>query len=557
MRQYILATTPGGKTYRWGEDEAGPDRVFEDLQDSDSIPGGYKELSCSLARKPGVDYGDMQGGTKIELFSAGQYKVWEGALHDAPRTSGDRLVISPAAVGYQSHLSDDESAQCIPIDADMAAWGEASARRRAEDPVPTDKFTNASVQLLPAGTPSAAEPKSFLASPAISHAWSEISSKSGRDLAESWYDSQGVEIGEVLLDFVNAKGLNSKWANRLFAARDDVGLVAEELKNFAGSSAANQAFAVAAARCFLVLQDQFNEALEERGSWEAQWQNVRVRDRSRLPLYGSWPNVGVLASDVTAYALSRWAPLLSFSTGPYGSIRPSNLPISHLPFKEPTTVQDIVEKANRFELNEWAVWSGQFGPTFYMNPKGEREGRKCWRGRVGPTQLRETGQSMKRAINGLLIQYQDVDGSTRVIAPTGSGYPLTSDRLLDTDPLNPANQIPGLRKWPKISMKRVATQRGAEETAARLLEQAKMLDGSGEATLTGYVEDEHGAEYPYYHVKSGDLFDPIDSSNPGYRYIVSANRGRSSRSNAIALDAPPDSYEALLECLDVEEIGIG
>jgi hypothetical protein len=106
-------------------------------------------------------------------------------------------------------------------------------------------------------------------------------------------------------------------------------------------------------------------------------------------------------------------------------------------------------------------------------------------------------------------------------------------------------------------MKRVATNLGAEEAAERFLEQTKLLDGSGEATLTGFVEDEHGAEYPYYCVKSGDLFDPIDSSNPGYRYVINANRGRAARSNAIALDAPPDSFEALLERLDVEEIGIG
>jgi hypothetical protein len=555
MRQYMLVTTPGGKTYRWGEDESSPDRVFEGLQDSDSVPGGCKELSCSLARKPGVDYSDMQGGSKVELFGAGQYKVWEGTLQDAPRASGDRLVMTPAAVGYQSHLSDDESAQCIPIDADMTAWEGPSARRK-EQYKAYGLNQNAQVELLPSGDPAGS------GAPAISHSWSRInatgSSPTTLDLAQSFYSSQGVELGRVMLDFANIKGGSSPtWTTSISAGIDDEMAGQELLKDWDASSASNQSFGVAAGKFFLMLETYWNAALSAEGGWEDQYRNIRAFDRSGIPFYGTWPNVGVLASDVIAYALSRWAPLLSFSTGSIGSIRPSTFPIPHLPFKEPTTVQDIIDKSNRFELNEWAVWPGQFGPTFYMNPRGEREGRKRWRGRVGATQLRETGQSIKRVFNGVLVQYQDTDGSTRVIAPPGSGYRSTSSRLLDVDPLNPANQIPGLRKWTKISMKRMATNLGAEETGERFLEQAKLLDGSGEATLTGFVEDEHGAELPYYCVKAGDLFDPIDSSNPGYRYIISANRGRSARSNAIALDAPPDSFEALLERLDVEEIGTG
>ena len=50
--------------------------------------------------------------------------------------------------------------------------------------------------------------------------------------------------------------------------------------------------------------------------------------------------------------------------------------IPHLVFKEPATVQEMITQALRFELLEWGVWPGQFGPTFYLNPRGEREGRK-------------------------------------------------------------------------------------------------------------------------------------------------------------------------------------
>lgn len=159
---------------------------------------------------------------------------------------------------------------------------------------------------------------------------------------------------------------------------------------------------------------------------------------------------------------------------------------------------------------------------------------------------------MERVFNGVLVQYQDVDGTARVVGPPGSGYRLTDAGLLDTDPLNPANQVPGLRRWTKISMTGVATKAGAVETGKRFLEQTKLLDGSGEATLNGYVEDDQGMFWPYYCVRSGDLIEFVDSSIPGDRYIVSASRSRSSRSVTISLDAPPDSMEALLERLGVQ-----
>lgn len=524
------------------------DKVVEDLTSSDSVPGGCKELSCALACKPGVEHPDMQGGTKIEEFGAGQFKVWEGTLQDAPRTSGDKLVMDPAAVGYQSHLSDDESAQCIPISRDLSEMqGEGTARQDAiraagyhvESPSVSPDVSNG----MPAAMCSSVGP--------ITKPYWGMHLDGGVPIGRVRFKYTGIGIGTHTSD---ANVLCNIYSDDNDAFGPTPTLVKTDYSN---GGAFDITLAVPEQFLLFAMLYEGTEAGAAGVQYGVKISELAYFDASGIPVQGTWPALGVLASDVIAYALARWAPLLNFTIGASGTIRPSTFPIPHLEFKEATTVEDIVAKSNRFELNEWAVWPGQFGPTFYMNPRGEREGRKRWRGRVGATQLRETGQSMKRVFNGVLIQYQDVDGTTRVLAPTGSGYRLTSDRCLDLDPLNPANQIPGLRKWTKIQMKRVGTNLGAEETAERFLEQTKLLDNSGEATLTGYVEDEHGAMWPYYCVKSGDLFDPIDAANPGYRYIISANRSRSARSSAIALDAPPDSYEALLERLDVEEMGIG
>jgi hypothetical protein len=558
MRQYLLATTPGGRTYRMGEDGPRADQVLEDFTDSDSVPGGFKDLTGSLPRKPGVDYGDMQRGTKIELFGAGQMKVWEGRLERAPKVSGDRLVVAPAAVGYEAHLTDDSSAQEIFIDSDMGAWGEPSTRRRASFATNVKLNQNAQSQLVPAGDPSGAT------SPSISHNWAQMNNSggAGRDAAESWYDGGGVQLGKVILDFINVKGPpDTNWVNSVNANETDFGgnegHAFDVLFDFDATTTLGKALSIASNRFFLSLEDYYALSVAGEGSWEVQWRNIRVLGRHGLTTYGTWPQIGVLASDVVPYALSRWAPLLNFTTGPNGTIRPSSFPISQLAFKEPTTVADMINQATRYELPEWGVWAGQNGPTFYMNRRGEREGRKRWRARVRPAQLEDTGQQMDRVWNGVIVQGQGTDGSTLFVGPTGSGLRVTDVRLLDTDPLNPANEIPGLKRYVKIQMKGIATIEGMIEAGEAFLEQTKLLDGSGKATLTGYVEDEHGMFWPYYCVHAGDLIEFLDSSIPGYRYIVNASRSRASRSVSIDIDAPPDSYEALMERLNAEFVGVG
>jgi hypothetical protein len=275
-----------------------------------------------------------------------------------------------------------------------------------------------------------------------------------------------------------------------------------------------------------------------------------------IPLRGSFPEVGLLASDVIAYALSRWAPGIRFTTGPFGSIKASSFLIPHLVFREPTTVQEIITQALRFELLEWSVKASAQGPTFFLNPRGEREGRMKWRMRIRPAKFTETGRQMDQVWNRCVVSFTGFDGAQHTVGPPGSGAEFTDVRCEDRDPLNPVNEA-GEPRTKHLALNDPATPEGGAEAAERFLERCKMLDGSGEATLTGYVEDEHGAEWPYYCVQEGDLIDFIDSSIPGYRYIVEATSTRSSRSVQIHIDAPPDSYEALLAQLGAREAAAG
>jgi hypothetical protein len=552
----ILATSPGGKTHRWAEDGSMAGKILEGMTDSGSVPGGNNKWAASLPRKLGVDYGDMKRGTRVEVFGAGQMPLSVYRLGRAPQVSGDKLVVSPDASGYEAHMLDDNTAQEIFLDADQNAWGETSARRRAE--IPSNKYTNAQVQVLPAGAPDPEDPTSFSRVPAISHSWTSYDNSAGPDVAESWYDSLGVELGEILCDFEPIKGItpgDTTWADQIYASIDGI-VLQELLADLDAATVTHKALSVPAGRFFLMLRDFFSGPKSEAANIETQWRNVRARGRNGLPLYGTWPEVGLLASDVVAFVLERWCPQIAFTTGVNGTIKPTRFIIPHLAFKAPTNAADMIQRATRFEQPEWGVWPTHRGPTFFMNPRGEREGRKRWRVRSHEAEFEETGQQMDLVWNGVMVEGQGTDNSTIFIGPPGSGLRYTTDRLLDTDPTNPVNESGG-KRYAKIQMRGIATIAGMIEAGEAFLEHCRLLDASGRTTLTGYIEDDHGKRWPYYCAEAGDQIEWIGSSVPDFRYVVNADRTRSSRSVSIDIDAPPDSFEAMMERLNAEFVGVG
>ncbi len=555
MRQHILVTTPGGRTERWGFDGTDPSNILEDFTDSDSAPGGCKDFSGSLPRKPGVDYADMKNGSKLEVFGAGNYKVSEYRLERTPRTSGDTLVMDPAASGYQVLLSDDEGAQEIFIDSDMSTWGGASTEEQLRLNGISTRL-NASVATGWQG--SGNQP------PGITIDFNGIQSETGKsDRGEPWYYGGGVDLGALLYRFIDlAGGGGSEKKTQAYLRSTDcfssgVEDAGTDHKANSNANPYETLKATGSGRKYAVIIDSRSESGGGVTLIDLHiWQYPKVLGRHELPLYGTWPEIGVLACDVVAYLLSKFASGLRYTTGPYGTIKPSSFIIPHLAFKEPTTVLDMIEQTLRFEGLEWGIWPGQFGPTFYLNQRGQREGCKRWRARVRPAKLTETGQQMDQCYNRVVMSWTDVDGTSKVLGPVGSGLPLTDARCEDTDPHNPINEAGGARTK-HLSMNGPATVEGAAETARLFLERCKLLDASGEATLTGFVEDDHGAEWPYYCVKATDEIEFIDSSISGYRYIVEATRSRKSRSVNIKIDAPPDSYEAILAELQVRETAAG
>jgi hypothetical protein len=127
--------------------------------------------------------------------------------------------------------------------------------------------------------------------------------------------------------------------------------------------------------------------------------------------------------------------------------------------------------------------------------------------------------------------------------------------LKDYDPENPANKLGIVRR--DLLQMGTSTAAGATEVGRRFLEQTRLLDRSGRATLTGWVEDDRGVLHPYSRVRAGDSIVFVDASDKSERRIVKVDHTRSSRSCTVDLDAPPEGLQSLLERLGVVLVPLG
>ncbi len=98
-RLSLSITSPDGQVTRWGGDEINSEYVPTDLTFSTSVPGGFRDLSCSLLRglNPGFDEGLFRD---VRAYGPGNRTAWEGRMAQLPRTN---TAVRPGAVGWSAH----------------------------------------------------------------------------------------------------------------------------------------------------------------------------------------------------------------------------------------------------------------------------------------------------------------------------------------------------------------------------------------------------------------------------------------------------------------------
>jgi hypothetical protein len=543
LRLTYDAVTPAGRHYRWASDALDHRDKPSAGTFSSTMPGGHADFGVTLPRRSSDGDADLERLTTIQAKGAGGDIASEARLERAPRVSGDQMSVSPSAVGWQAHLGDDKSASFIGIDRDLGRWQGPSRQR----------ILNNSAQNT---SGPATMPDATTGAPAlqlkIEGEWVSVP-----PAVEAWYDAGAANfVGRVKADWVQQAGTNfsdANWWWSVYALTDDVASVYDGGVDATVAASGSYNLSAGGSRRFAMLAFAYGVApAGAAGSaYELHVYNVRIIGDHGLTVYGSTAAAeGLLASDLVAYIVRRWAPLLNFTEGADGTIQPSDFVIPQFAYPDASNAGELTRQATRFGLQDWAVWDNR---TFYWHERGQR-GRN-WRARSGPTQLEETGPQLDRLWESVIVQYRDVDGSTRTVGPPGSGAGTESAYLKDLDPENPANKLDMTRR--DMLQAGTLTAAGAIEIGRRFLEQQKLLDSSGRARITGHVLDDHGILHPYWRIRAGDRIAFTDAADTGYRRIVRASHDTGSYSCSVDLDAPPDAMDALLERLGVVLVPLG
>lgn len=541
-RLTIEAETPSGRFYRWAEDAPSPDNVPSGVRLSSTMPGGYETFDCALPRKPGATAPDLQRLTTIRASLPGK-QVWEGRLERAPQESGDQFLIAPSAVGWQAHLEDDKTAREIYVDQDFNRWGSASVQRREN--------IRASAPGYVAGDGTVYH-DTTTGQPSLALIQNGGWENTTRPFIVALYDAgAGVDIGSIYYAWkknADIDNTNTNWRWLIQSSAADVMTSSTSSGSLRAAGPGTGTLTPASGHRFaeLALIYDAGPVVSDNGEYVIYWTRLAVYGDHGLTKYGTESATeakGLLASDGVTHSVQTWAPLLNVIPG--STVQPSGFVISHMIFPDNTTAAEMVRQWSRFGLQDWAVWDDK---TFWWTERNA-QGRS-WRARVGPSGLKDNGPQVDRLWESVVVQYQDVDGSTRTVGPVGSGADTESDLLKDTDPANPANQL-GITRRADLQMG-VSTPAGATEVGARFLEAQKLLDTAGQATLTGHVEDDKGILHAVSEIRGGDDITFVDASDPSPRRVVRADYDHSTRSCSVELDSPPDGLAALLERLSVD-----
>lgn len=537
LRHGVLVTTPSGRPYRWADHEPNPRDVPRDIKHESTMPGGYSTFDCALPRKSGIDYADVERLSTAQVVDATGGIVSETRLERAPVTSGDDMLVSPSAVGWQANLDDNKFVNALILDRRLDPWqGMSRARRIALGTAFQPQNDGQVMQDTTTGQPGIKLEMT-----------GDFPGTSG-GLAESFYDAGGNLIASVHFEasdrFQVSTG-DTNWDFRLHSMTDDnYASAVDETGDLAGTAISFRRETFPTARRWCAIQLKY--VVQLTGSNDAErWILVKhiavVGDHGlTLQEVGAGQD-GFLASDIVRYAVEQFAPALRVTSE---SIEASTFVIPHMDPFVASTAAEIVRQATRFGLQDWAVWDNR---TFWCHSRGAR-GRR-WRARIGPSQLEEVGPQIDRLWNSVVVQYRDVDGSTRTVGPPGSSADSEDAVLADNDPENPATKADITRR--ALLTMGTSTLAGATEIGRRFLEEQKTLDSSGRARFVGHVEDDRGVMHPYSHVRAGDYVSFIDARDASYRRVVRASHDHPSRSCAIDLDSPPEGLAALLERLDV------
>ena len=524
---------PNGAPSRWAADEPLNENVITDIQLTDD-EHGHKEATGTLARNPRLPWTDLAAYSDISVYGPGVEEVWAGRLDKAPESDGDRMVISPAAVGYQT-LLDDDTAVIGPgfIDGDLSKWAEMSVQRRLELEALSLRPSAFSVSLGSQGTGEATA--------SIVMAASDFAPGTS-EMGEQDYFGSGIDIAAVYGEFYGA-GIPEDWSDRIYLGNNDqfTGAIAGTDVHGSPATFVSVETSIPGAKYAAIVSVYSGSAAGTFPS-SRRWANLKVLGLHGLTLQGVFPNVGYTAKQMLGYAI----PLHTDLVAEEEDLEDTGYIIQQAWYSDPSAMRPKVEDIAKYDLYDWFVFGGK---RFQLRKPGTY-GRE-WLAYAGPSGLFEVGLDSSRLWRSVTVSFQDVDGTTKTIGPEGSKATYLDNRLRIDDPEHPAVRA-NVARNDLLTLNTIARPENALEVGIRFLEEANKLSRSGSATLSGYAMDSRGIMRPVSQIRFGDRVRFPDASDPSPRIVKSRSYDHASRTVSVAVDAPGESLQALLDRIQAD-----
>lgn len=553
-RLALSITHADGTVTRWGGDEPDAGDVPRGLKFGTVMPGGFKDLSCSLSRRIDLDYRDLSLFDGVRLYGPGGETAWEGRQQQFPRQQGSEFTIDVGAVGWSAHLEDNAGFREIYVARDITPWGDPSVQRKI------NLLVTSQVAVGPSITPD-----TTTGAPSLDTTFTGAWAAASLPFAEGLYDAKAIPIGSLYYAWKtlgNTNIANMNWSAALGA--DDVFSSFDTTGNLrAAGPGSGTLTATNGARKFAAVQFYWTggAAGGANEQFHAFWTCLALYGRHGLTKRGSDSATsarGFYASDVIADIISRAAPKLTFTTGTAGSIQPTTFVIPHLVFTDPTSASAAVQLVNGYHLYNWAVWDAK---TFYFRPQDSTLDT-VWEARISDgAQIQLEGDQAADLSNGVVVTYTDPTGIARTVGPPGSVTDAQDASLQSTDPLNPVNAA-GLTKWATINITVPTTQAGAIQLGFVWLAEHTLPQKRGQITITGVAKciqsgwrsSRVGAR-PAWAVRAGDWVRIADIPADEPRHIIETAYDHDSRTVTLTVGTTPFKLDAIIERLAAQAVG--
>lgn len=545
-RLALSVTSSDGRVVRWGGDEPNAEMIPGDLEFSTSVPGGYKDLSCSLLRRLG---GDERLFDNVRVYGPGNRTAWDGRLVQFPR---ENLQVNPGAVGWSSHLRDDPSFREIYVDQDKSHWGPPSVALQIAR-IGSTRNPNLPASMIPDATNGEPALKQ-----SFGDAWTTYT-----PICESMYSSGGIPLGSIYYawkrDGITGTAAPWNWSTLLTTTDTLTGIDTSGNLAAAGPGTGTLA-ATTSTRMFGFAQFYYDSAPAGTAgtTYSIFWTCLGVYGTHGLTKRGTASATeaqGFYGHDLIRDIVSRSAPLLT--TG--GIEANTSFVVPQAAFLDPVTGEDAVMLINAYFLNEWGVYDDR--EFFWRAPDVNR---LVWRARADRgAHVSLEGETAEAQYNGVLVSYTDPTGQRKLAGPPAAYWQggiaradVTNSVLVDTTSTNAVNRAGIPRRWGKLEIGPVTTDAGAVQLGYVWLAEHSLPQRRGTITISGSVEHPTEGFVPPWRVRAGDSVQVTDLADDQPRRIIETRYSRRDDTLTASVGNPDYKLDAILERIGVQLTGV-